>query len=186
MKQVKKIWKGERFYLSASLLLYEKLMVGTVVTYRKLQPVFENRFWEVYALHRENGLYYAVIGKHHNVRVFYKKEIILSHAGCFWMPIGRDLAVKAMGDDHWDILACENGHLVQTTNQFLPFRNCLITSIEYQSPILSLVAKMPVGLQYECKVYWKQTPKGYEQLEQKDVEQLIIGCAMLPEDPFFI
>jgi len=183
----KKIWKEDRFAVSEDCFLFEeKKAANGGIEYRQLQPTFESRFWEVYALHRENGLYYAVIAKHHEVREFYKKEIIFSRAGRFWLPIGRDLAVKAMGDSHWEILSRQNGRLVETTPQFVPFRNCLITHVEYQSPILSVVVKTPVGSQYEGKVYWKQEANGYAAIEEKDASLFAEEYLKLPEDPFYV
>lgn len=187
----KKIWKEEDgFVLSEDVFIYEKkkTLRGSYIEpeYRKLQPTFENRFWEIYALHRECGLFYAIIGKHHDTRIFYKKEIIFSRVGRFWLPMGRDLAVKAMGDVYWDILSRKDGHLLQTTDQFLPFRNCIITHVEYQSPIVSLVVKTPAGSQYEGKVYWKQDSNGYAAIEEKDISLFSKEYQQLPEDPYFV
>lgn len=168
IENLKKIWKDEyRFVTSQAVFIYE--ISGT--SYRQLQPTFENEFWEIYSLHRESGLYYAIIGKHNGIREFYKKEILFSRTGRFWFPIGRDLAVKAMGDVHWEIISVKSGRLETITEQFLPFRHCVVTSVEYTPPVLGLVVKAPTGSQYEGKVYWKQEDNGYEPIAEKDLDK---------------
>ena len=184
---MKKIWKDEkRFVFSEDAFIYEvdnKWLSG-----RKLQPTFENRFWEVYALHRECGLYYAIIWKYQGERKFFKNALLFSRAGRFFLPIGRDLSMKAMGDVQWAILSYNGKNLVNTTDQFLVMPNLMITWIEYHSPVVSMTQKAPYGgkFKFETTAYWKQKPKGYEQLEEKNVKQEILNGKDLPEDPWFV
>ena len=183
----KKIWKEEdRFVVSSDVFFYEVKTHVKGLPLRKLYPTFENRFWEVYALHRENGLYYAIIGKHHDVRMFYKNAIRFSKVGMFFFPMGRDLAVKSMDDVYWSVLSCQDRHLVNITEQFLIFPQLMITSVKYLSPVISMVQKSPQGGQVEIKSYWKQGEKGYIQLEEKEVRQTILNAFGLPEDPWFV
>ena len=186
----KKIWKDERFVVSENVFFFEekKVVIGgrSTVEYHKLQPMFENRFWEVYALHCTTSLYYAVIGKHHDVRVFYQKEMLFSKTGRYYLPIGRDLAVKAMGDVCWEIISQKKGHLTDITEQFCAMAGLPITHVSYLSPIVSVVQKTPYGSGCEVKSYWKQGEKGYIQLEEKEVRQTILNASGLPEDPWFV
>ena len=191
MKKIyKKIWKDERFVLSEENLIYEeiRLFVGGCMQteYRQLQPTFYNRFWEVYALHCSNALYYVVIGKHHDGRLFYKKEMLFSRTGRYYLPIGRDLAVKAMGDTHWEILSQKKGHLVDVTEKFSAMSGLPVTHVGYVSPVVSITQRTPYGSGCEVKSFWKQTEKGYQQIEEKDVKQAILNASGLPEDPWFV
>ena len=188
----KKIWKEDRYVLSEDVLIYEVKTglskVGKLQRqYYRVYPTFENRFWEVYALHRLDGLYYAIIGKHHGVRVFYKKDIYYSRMGQFYMPIGRDLAVRLLGYSHWDILSYVGDRIIRNTRYFLKSPLTLITDIKYSSPVISMVQKSHNhGNPYEAKIYWKQGKKGYTRIEAEDVQQTVLECASLPEDPWYV
>lgn len=183
----KKIWKEEdRFFVSSDIFIYDAKVNKGDLALRKLQPTFENRFWEVYALHRECGLYYAIIWKYCYERKFFKDALRFSRVGLFYFPMGRNLAVKAMNDDHWTVLSCENENLVDITSRFLVLPQLVITSVRYSSPVISMTQKSPFGDQYENKSYWKQGEKGYIQLEKKEVQQTILNATSLPDDPWFV
>ena len=182
----KKIWKGcDRFVVSEDCFIYEIITTVKDPRSRKLQPTFENRFWEVYALHREDGLYYLIIGKHHYNRVFFKNAIRYSRVGLYFLPIGRDLAVRTMDESRWAILSYKDKKIVSTTDQFLVLPRLIITSVKYVSPVVSMTQKSPKAGQVERIVYWKQD-KDYVQIERKDVKQEISNASGLPEDPWFV
>lgn len=183
----KRIWKGyDRFVVSEDLFLYEVAITQEGLPKRRLQPTFENRFWEVYALHRENGLYYAIIWKYRGERRFFKNALRFSRSGMFFRPIGRDLAVKVMDDICWCVLSYKDKNLVNITHQFLVFPRLVITSVEYVSPVVSMIQKCPQSGQVDIETYWKQMPKGYEQIEEKEVKSAISNCRGYPEDPMFV
>ena len=183
----KKIWKEEdRFVISEDVFIYEVKINQKGLPLRKLCPTFENRFWEVYALHREDGLYYTIIGKHNFERKFFKNAIRFSQTGQLFLPIGRDLAAKSMVDVCWSILSYKDKNLINITNQFLVFPRLMITSVKYVSPVISMVQKSLQGNQVGIKAYWKQGEKGYAQIEEKEVRQTILNASGLPEDPWYV
>ena len=186
----KKIWKEEdRFVISSDMFLYEVMIHQSGLPYRKLYPVFENRFWEVYVLHRENGLYYAVVGKHHDVRIFYKNALVFSRTGNFYLPIGRDLAVRTMGDVYWNIYSAKGGEFVNVTTDFFAYASCgmaYISSVRYLSPIVALVFKSRPSYHGESKAYLKQGENGYKKVEESEIEQYILNAKALPEDPWYV
>lgn len=179
----KRIWKDDRFVISADVFIYEEIsnIDSKKRTYRQLQPTFVSEYWEVYALHRNKGLYYAVIGLHENMRVFYEDSVDYSDEGRFYLPIGRDLAFRSMRDVRWLFFSVRNGRLANVTTEFFQWVSSsmyYVSFVAYYSPLVCLSFKSVPRIQQEMNLYLLQTEEGYESVEEEVVRRDYPECLL--------
>ena len=181
----KRIWKDEdRFVISSDVFLYEIVVHQRDLPRKKLQPTFENNYWEVYALHRENALYYVIIGKNRDGRKFFRNAIRFSRVGLFFLPIGCDLAVKTMGADYWSILSYRKRNLINITDEFqVPgFPRLQITAVSYDSTVVTMTLKSCYGRQLETRAYWEQCMGDYyRRLDERKVKEVLFYAKEFPK-----
>lgn len=143
----KKIWKEEnRFFISDDIYLYEDISSNGNLCRRKLQPTFESDLWEVYALHRENGLYYAIIRKIGlSERIFFRNAILFSQKGMFFMLIGQYLAYRIYGEHGWSILFARKSVLVDVTSEFVGNQpdNVWLSDLRYDNQVVEMTFRLP-------------------------------------------
>ena len=179
----KRIWKDDRFVISADVFIYEKIsnIDSKKRTYRRLQPTFVSEYWEIYALHRSRGLYYAVIRLHQQMRTFYEDSIDYSDEGRFYLPIGRDLAFRSMRDVRWLLLSVRDGRLANVTTEFFQWVSSsmyYVSFVAYRSPLVCLSFKSVPRIQQEERLYLLQTEEGYEPVEEEVVRRDYPECVM--------
>ncbi len=164
------IWTRENFALDEQNFYYEMNPDGSVR--RKLQAAFVSEYWEVYALHCSDGIYYAVVGLHGGRRFCWKKRSQLSTVILHFVAVGRDLAYRAIGG-HWILLSVLDGKcrdilpgLVKNNDDQALF----VSALSFDGAILKLHVKAMRF--YDEDLSFEQTQTGYRLLPKKEVKHV--------------
>lgn len=164
------IWKRENFALDEHNFFYEMNPDGSVR--RKLQAAFVFEYWEVYALHCSDGIFYAVVGLHGGVRFCWKKQTRVSTSPLYFVSVGRDLAYRVIGG-HWILLSIQDGKchdilpklIKGNSNQAL-----FVSALSFDGEILKLHVK---AVRFYDEDWWfEQTPTGYRLLNTKPPKKM--------------
>ena len=167
MEKYKRVWNNEKFVVSGNAVFYEERVssIGTATGYRhvQVQPIFQNEFWEVYALHCREGIFYAIVGLYKNKRIFYEKDNIFSATALYFKNLGCDLGYTLVNEDDWKIMSGGKTTLKDVT----PFLGKKIANVDFKDSVLELTLKNAVVNQ---KVFFVQTAPGeYHEIAKKNV-----------------